>query len=144
MNASRTYLAVHWLNFKLPSQGSCVQSLVWVLRSHMPQSRAKKRKKERKKDQKECFCCGGGEGGSQFWQYVGTVSLICFCYFCYYVCMLSSVWLFAIAWTIAHQNPLSMEFSRQEYWSGLPFPSSFVIIILACLREPCPSAWLLN
>ena len=27
-------------------------------------------------------------------------------------------------WTIAHQAPLSMEFSRQEYWSGFPFPSS--------------------
>ena len=26
-------------------------------------------------------------------------------------------------WTIVHQAPLSMEFSRQEYWSGLPFPS---------------------
>ena len=26
-------------------------------------------------------------------------------------------------WTLAHQAPLSMEFSRQEYWSGLPFPS---------------------
>ena len=26
-------------------------------------------------------------------------------------------------WTIAHQVPLSMGFSRQEYWSGLPFPS---------------------
>ena len=25
-------------------------------------------------------------------------------------------------WTVAHQAPLSMEFSRQEYWSGLPFP----------------------
>ena len=30
--------------------------------------------------------------------------------------------LFAIPWTIAHQAPLSMGFSRQEYWSGLPFP----------------------
>ena len=28
-----------------------------------------------------------------------------------------------IPWTIARQAPLSMEFSRQEYWSGLPFPS---------------------
>ena len=28
-----------------------------------------------------------------------------------------------IPWTVAHQTPLSMEFSRQEYWSGLPFPS---------------------
>ena len=27
-------------------------------------------------------------------------------------------------WTVAHQAPLSMGFSRQEYWSGLPFPSS--------------------
>ena len=29
----------------------------------------------------------------------------------------------AIPWTIAHQDPLSMGFPRQEYWSGLPFPS---------------------
>ena len=28
----------------------------------------------------------------------------------------------AIPWTVAHQVPLSMEFSRQEYWSGLPCP----------------------
>ena len=27
------------------------------------------------------------------------------------------------SWTIARQDPLSMGFSRQEYWSGLPFPS---------------------
>ena len=36
---------------------------------------------------------------------------------------LSRVQLFAGPWTVAHQAPLSMEFSRQEYWSGLPFPS---------------------
>ena len=30
---------------------------------------------------------------------------------------------FVTLWTVAHQSPLSMEFSRQEYWSGLPFPS---------------------
>ena len=35
----------------------------------------------------------------------------------------SHVWLFATPWTIAHQAPLSMGFSRQEYWSALPFPS---------------------
>jgi len=35
--------------------------------------------------------------------------------------MLSHVQLFATLWTVAHQAPLSMEFSRQEYWSGLPF-----------------------
>ena len=39
------------------------------------------------------------------------------------VCILSCVQLFATLWTIARQAPLSMEFSRQEYWSGLPFPS---------------------
>jgi len=32
------------------------------------------------------------------------------------------VQLFATPWTIALQAPLSMQFSRQEYWSGLPFP----------------------
>ena len=31
--------------------------------------------------------------------------------------------LFAIPWIVAHQFPLSMEFSRQDYWSGLPFPT---------------------
>ena len=36
--------------------------------------------------------------------------------------MLSWVCLFVTLWTAAHQAPLSMEFSRQEYWSGLPFP----------------------
>ena len=36
---------------------------------------------------------------------------------------LSCVRLFETPWTIAHQAPPSMEFSRQEYWSGLPFPS---------------------
>ena len=35
----------------------------------------------------------------------------------------SRVWLFVTPWTIAHQAVLSMEFSRQEYWSGLPFCS---------------------
>ena len=37
--------------------------------------------------------------------------------------MLSCVWLFATPWIVVHQAPLSMEFSRQEYQSGLPFPS---------------------
>ena len=37
--------------------------------------------------------------------------------------MLSRVQLFAAPWTVAHQTPLSMIFSRQKYWSGLPFPS---------------------
>ena len=36
---------------------------------------------------------------------------------------LSRVPFFATPWTVAYQAPLSMRFSRQEYWSGLPFPS---------------------
>ena len=42
---------------------------------------------------------------------------------CCAVHTLSRVWLCAIPWTVARQAPLSLEFSRQEYWSGLPFPS---------------------
>ena len=42
-----------------------------------------------------------------------------------HACLISSlshVQLFAALWTVARQAPLSMEFSRQEYWSGLPHP----------------------
>ena len=36
--------------------------------------------------------------------------------------MFSCIWLFVSPWTVTHQAPLSMGLSRQEYWSGLPFP----------------------
>ena len=42
-----------------------------------------------------------------------------------HVCMLnhfSRIQLFVTLWPVAHQAPLSMGFSRQEYWSGLPCP----------------------
>ena len=39
------------------------------------------------------------------------------------VLLLSRVLLFATPWTVGHQAPLSMDFSQQEYWGGLPFPS---------------------
>ena len=39
------------------------------------------------------------------------------------MCGLRCGQLFATPWTVAHQAPLSMEFSTQEYWIGLPFPS---------------------
>ena len=45
-----------------------------------------------------------------------SFQVVCMC-----PCELSCV--FATPWTIAHHAPLSMEFSRQDYWSGLPFPS---------------------
>ena len=41
---------------------------------------------------------------------------------------LSRVQLFETPWSIAHQAPLSMGFSRQEYWSGLPFPSQGIFL----------------
>ena len=49
----------------------------------------------------------------------------------FYICVVccavlscfSRVWFFVTLWTVASQVPLSMGFSRQEYWSGLPFPS---------------------
>ena len=46
---------------------------------------------------------------------------------CYYMKgkwkSLSCFWLLVTPWTVAHQAPLSMEFSRQEYWNGLPLAS---------------------
>ena len=39
------------------------------------------------------------------------------------VCSLSCVWLFAAPWTVTRKVPLSMGFSRQESWNGLPFPT---------------------
>ena len=40
---------------------------------------------------------------------------------CMHECSLSRVWLFVTLWAIAYQDPLSEGFSRQEYWSRLPF-----------------------
>ena len=39
--------------------------------------------------------------------------------------LLSRIWLLATPWTAAYQAPLSMGFSRQEYWSGVPLPSLY-------------------
>ena len=54
------------------------------------------------------------------WWASAKVGCMCVC-----ACMLrcfSCIWLSAISWTVAHQTPLSVGFSRQEYWSGLSFP----------------------
>ena len=40
-----------------------------------------------------------------------------------YVQVLIHIWLFVTPWTVTHQAPLPVEFSRQEYWSRVPFPS---------------------
>ena len=41
---------------------------------------------------------------------------------------LSCIWPLATPWTAAHQAPPSMGFSRQEYWSGVPLPSPWLIL----------------
>ena len=46
-----------------------------------------------------------------------------FCMLIIFTCVLSHVRFFAILWTVAHQATLFIEFFRQEYWDGLPFPS---------------------
>ena len=48
---------------------------------------------------------------------------------------LSHVWLFATPWTVTHQDPLSMGFSRPEYWSELPFPSPMHACMLSCFSH---------
>ena len=51
---------------------------------------------------------------------------------------LSHVWLVVTPWTAAYQAPLSMGFSRQEYWSGLPLPSPPLRINLRPFKEQIP------
>ena len=54
-------------------------------------------------------------GGSHL--YVGTCVCVCVCVLVVHSCLTVT------SWTIGGHAPLSMEFSRQEYWSGYPFPS---------------------
>ena len=59
--------------------------------------------------------------------------------------VLSRVQLFVVSWRVARQAPLSMEFSRQKYWSGLPFPLPGDLpnpgIKLASLASPALVDW---
>ena len=55
------------------------------------------------------------------YEYIMTISININCH--HVVKSLSRVQLFVIPWTVAYQAPPSTEFSRQEYWSGLPLPS---------------------
>ena len=62
--------------------------------------------------------------------------------------LLGCVQLFAAPWNTARQAPLPMEFSRQEYWSGLPFPSPVDHVLSEFFTMTCPSwvacmAWLI-
>ena len=48
----------------------------------------------------------------------------------------SHIQLFAAPWTVAHQTPLSIKFSRQEYWSGLPFSPPGNLTCVSSLLSP--------
>ena len=63
----------------------------------------------------------GGFGYIYYFDYGDGVMGVCVCV-CVHAQSLSCLWLFVIPWTVACQAPLSMGFSRQEYWSGLPCP----------------------
>ena len=58
---------------------------------------------------------------------------------CLILCNLSDVQLFATPWTVACKAPLSMGFFRQEYWSGLPFPSQADLVLSELFSMTCPS-----
>ena len=45
------------------------------------------------------------------------------------------------SWTVTFQAPLSMGFPRQEYWSGLPFPSPAPISCVSCIRRQILYHW---
>ena len=49
----------------------------------------------------------------------------------------SCAWLFVTLWTVACQAPWSIGFSKQEYWSGLPFPSSLYVCVCVCVYCCC-------
>ena len=59
---------------------------------------------------------------------------------------LSHVWLLATPWTVAHQAPPSMGFSRQEYRSGLPLPSPQELYLIHLQGTQCSGldTWLVN
>jgi len=94
----------------LPMQRAWVQSVVRELRSHTLQ--LKSSHDATKKGRRNAWVWG------EIFEHVShfTDSI-----FYYRVCMLSHVQLFGTPWTVACWAPLSMEFSRQEYWSRLSF-----------------------
>ena len=57
------------------------------------------------------------------WNSLGSLGVLVPRYPGLFVYLVACVWFFATLWTIACQAPLSVEFFRQEYWSGLEFPS---------------------
>ena len=75
--------------------------------------------------------CGSKESDSTEWPNTAQYSMFhCMCL------VLSHVLLSVTPWTVAYQAPLSVGFSWQEYWSGLPFPSTGIV----CIYQFCLSS----
>ena len=92
--------------------------------------------------ERRMFCCPGTLEMCHFNQPVSINSEL---FYCCKTSHLNCVGLFATLWTIAHQTALSMGFSRQEYWKGLPcpppgiFPTQELNRGLLCCRQSLPA-----
>ena len=73
--------------------------------------------------------------------YTGVCHLVCSVCVCSDCAQsLSYVQFFVTPWTVAHQAPLSMEFSRQEYWSGVPFTTpGHLSLQFSSVAQSCPT-----
>ena len=65
-----------------------------------------------------------------FWEFWGKIACLSVYQSFFVVHLLSHVWLFATPWTVACQAPLSIGFSREEYWDRLPFPPPWDLRLL--------------
>ena len=77
------------------------------------------------------FVVSSRSGRQLFWSWLCSltcVELACYRPFWWLVHVFSHVRLSATPWTVARQAPLSMEFSRQDYWSRLPFPTPWDLL----------------
>ena len=99
----RDFLVVQWLRLSAPEAEGLNSIPSWETRSHMPQLRPGATKQIN-----VCVCVC-----------VCTRARMCACAQTH-----CHVRLFGTPWTVACQAPLPMEFSRQGYWSGVPFPTS--------------------
>ena len=105
----------------LPIQVAWIRSLVRELRSLMLCNTAKRLQKKKKLIHclnKMCSKEIEGRTGVSLAELVTHYHSLVFL-----LCFKVKVKVYSDSWTVAHQAPPSMGFSRREYWSGLPFPS---------------------
>ena len=119
----RTSLVIKWLRICLPMSGMWVQSLVKELRCHMPQSHWRASALQLGNACTLHQRTSAAKTLKRKWPSVQTPLIISIGGS--EVKSLSHVRFFATPWTVAYQAPPPIEFSRQEYWSGLLFPSPF-------------------